>query len=113
KDRKFLSDLKLLTTEYSDLPFKAMKSQVQEFILSSVYSVMLIDIREPREIERAKVAFSAKTILIENKRVKPINSNVADANVFNYTYDYIVQNNGTLDEFKENVKTFADMAINN
>lgn len=111
RDRKFLSDLKLLTTEYSNMPFKAIKAQVQEFILSGVYSVMLIDIREPEEIEKAKIAFEAKTILIENNRVKHIDSNMADANVFNYTYDYVIQNNGTLEEFKENVKDFYEKEI--
>lgn len=108
KDRKFLSDLKMLTTEYSDFPFQAMKDKVDEFLSDEKYSVMLIDIREPDEIERAKNAFGAKTILIENNRVEIIRSNMADANVFNYQYDYTVQNNGTLKEFKENIKQFVN-----
>ena len=32
KDRKFLSDLKLLTTEYSNMAFEAIKSKVNEFL---------------------------------------------------------------------------------
>lgn len=111
KDRKFLSDLKLLTTEYSDMPFEAIKNKVNEFLNNNNFSIMLIDIREPEEIERAKNVFGAKTILIENNRVKFINSNMADANVFNYTYDYIIQNNGTLEDFKENVKRFYEENI--
>ena len=107
KDRKFLSDLKLLTTEYSNMAFEAIKSKVSEFLEDSKHVVMLIDIREPAEIEKAKTAFGAKTILIENKNVKTISSNMADANVFNYTYDYVVKNNGSLEEFKENVKKFV------
>lgn len=110
RDRKFLSDLKLLTSEYSDMPFMAIKSQVSEFILS-VNQVMLIDIREPEEIEKAKKCFNAHTILIENNRVKQINSNMADANVYNYTYDYVIQNNGTMEEFRENVKRFYEEII--
>lgn len=111
KDRKFLSDLKLLTTDYSEIPFNAIKEKVDEFISNSEYQIMLIDIREPEEIEKAKNAFGAKTILIENNRVKFIQSNMADANVFNYEYDFTIQNNGTLEEFKENIKQFVEKEI--
>lgn len=107
KDRKFLSDLKLLTTNYSDMPFKDIIEKANDFLSNDIYQVMLIDIREPNEINKAKKLLKAKTILIENNKVKLINSNMADANVFNYTYDYIVKNNGTLEEFKENIKKFA------
>ena len=113
KDRKFLSDLKLLTTEYSNMAFEAIKSKVNEFLEDPEHVVMLIDIREPAEIEKAKIAFGAKTILIENKNVKTISSNMADANVFNYTYDYTVKNNGTLDDFRENVEEFVSTVIQN
>ena len=113
KDRQFLSDLKLLTTEYSNMAFESIKSKVNEFLEDSQHVIMLIDIREPSEIEKAKTAFGAKTILIENKNVKTISSNMADANVFNYTYDYTVKNNGTLDDFRENVKEFVSTVIQN
>ena len=32
---------------------------------------------------------------------------MADANVFNYKYDYIIENNGTLDEFYWTVYKFV------
>lgn len=105
-DRKFLSDLKVLTTEYYDMPFEEIKKNVIKFKEDNVNKIMLIDIREPEEIDRAKEIFKAKTILVENKNVKYISSNMADANVFNYKYDYVVENNGTFDEFKENVRNF-------
>lgn len=111
KDRKFLSDLKVLISEYSDMPFKAIREEVKKFEKDTTNSVMLIDIREPEEIEKAKNAFGARTILIENNRVKMIDSNMADANVFNYTYDFTIQNNGTLEEFKENIRFFAEENI--
>ena len=109
KDRKFLSDLKILTTEYNDMPFDDVSTRVRFFNeYDSWYRVMLIDIREPAEIERAKKAFGAKTILIKNDRVPKIESNMADAGVFDYDYDIVIENNGTLDEFKETVKKFAE-----
>jgi len=98
KDRKFLSDLKLLTAEYSDMPFNSIRQMVNNFRdHDTLYNVLIIDIREPEEIERAKKEFGARTILITNNRVKPILSNMADANVNNYTYDIVIENNGTLD----------------
>lgn len=111
KDRKFLSDLKVLTTEYSDLAFSAIFETVVKFLELEYYNVLLIDIREPKEIERAKKTFGAKTILIKNDRVKNITSNMADANVYNYTYDYEIENNGTLKEFDTNIKKFVNEVI--
>ena len=36
---------------------------------------------------------------------------MADANVFNYKYDFIIENNGTLKEFKDKVRIFYDNNI--
>ena len=36
----------------------------------------------------------------------PVTSNSSDANVENYNYDYYVENNGTLDDFRDSVRTF-------
>lgn len=108
KDRKFLSDLKLLLTAYNDLPFLSISSCVDAFRYDPWSTVLLIDIREPEEIERAKQAFGAKTILIKNDRVAPITSNMADANVLNYDYDFIIENNGTLEEFEGTIKKWAE-----
>ena len=112
KDRKFLSDLKALTSEYSNMSFWAVKDKVDEFMSNDRHKIMLIDIREPSEIKKAQDFFAffgveVKTILIENTRVEFINSNDADANVYNYTYDYVVQNNGTFEDFVQNVNRFA------
>lgn len=107
KDRKFLSDLKMLTTDYSDMPFKSIEQKIDEFKMDDKFCVMLIDIREPKEIEKVKTAFGTKTIFIKNDRVENISSNFGDANVFNYEYDFIIENNGTLEEFQNKVCEFA------
>ncbi len=115
KDRKFLSDLKTLTDEYNDMSFSYISDKVRDFQVYKHFvgnaDVMLIDMRSPEDIDRAKKEFGAKTVFIENNRVKNIDSNPADANVFNYTYDYIIQNNGTIEEFKKNIKNFVVDAI--
>lgn len=107
KDRKFLSDLKCLTSEYSDLPFKDISRIVNDFLSARYIRVLLIDIREPEEIERAKQEFGAETILIVNQNIPHITSNMADRNVYNYKYDWVVRNNGTINDFRETVKKFA------
>ena len=109
RDRKFLSDLKNLTTEYSDMPFKDMSDRVDIFKeFDKWFEVMLIDIREPAEIERAKKAFGAKTILIKNDRVPKIESNMADAGVYDYEYDIVIENNGTMNDFRNTVRAFVE-----
>lgn len=112
RDRKFLSDLKTLTTEYNDMPFDMIRIKVDKFRdKDDPNVVMLIDIREPKEIERAKKAFGAKTILIMNENVKFIDSNPADANVYMYKYDFVIDNSSTLEAFKEKVQEFAEENI--
>lgn len=113
KDRKFLSDLKLLCTEYNDMPFNSMCDAVEKFNKHRYYTMLFLHIREPEEIERAKNAFNAKTILVKRDSVEHIKSNMADANVFNYDYDIIVNNNGTIDDFKNKAMYFIEDFINN
>lgn len=117
KDRKFLSDLKMLTTEYSDMSFKDICEEVEKFMggVYDVYNrnVMLIDIREPKEIDRAVKTFGAATIFIDNCNVEEVLSNSADANAntYSYNYDYIISNNGTLDDFRNTVENFYNNVI--
>lgn len=113
KSRKFLSDLKVLTSQFNDMPFQAIKTVVEQFKEDKEKRILLIDIREPEEIEKIKKTFNAKTILIKRDSVKNITSNMADANVFNYKYDYVIENNNTLDEFYWTVYNFAKENILN
>ena len=82
KDRKFLSDLKLLCTDYNNMPFNSMADKVSEF-LNSDNEVLFLHIREPEEIEKAKNAFNAMTVLVKRDSVEQVTSNMADKNVFN------------------------------
>lgn len=108
KSRKFLSDLKVLTSQYNDLPFKRIQKQINEFNKDEKYNVLLIDIREPEEIRKLCDKYKdVKTILIKRNSVKTITSNMADAGVFNYNYDFVIENNSTLDGLKSIVKKFV------
>lgn len=87
-----------------------MKQKYEEF-LSGNWSVMFLHIREPNEIEKAKAVFSANTVLVRRDSVKHITSNMADENVYNYSYDYEINNNGTIDDLLSEAIRFADVAI--
>lgn len=103
KDRKFLSDLKMLCSDYCDMPFDSMKEKVKDFLNSDAV-ILFLHIREPEEIERAKKEFNAKTILIKRDSIKHITSNIADGSVFNYDYDIVINNDLGLEEFKNKAK---------
>ncbi|WP_304431145.1 hypothetical protein [Romboutsia ilealis] len=111
KDRKFLSDLKILTSEYCDMPFKSMKNKVAEFMNDEESIFLFLHIREPEEIARAVNEFGAKTILVTRDAVKHIVSNMADENVFNYNYDFVVNNSGTKEELNIKAKDFVQEVI--
>ena len=103
KDRAFLHNLKILLQEYNDLPYKTVASFIQQTAAVSIngefaYSYIFVDAREIPDIERLVKDFNATTILI--KRGQRSYGNEADDNVFNWQYDYIIENDGTLDDLK-------------
>ena len=108
KGRKFLSDLKDLATSYSDLSFTYIHNTI--FSAEGIGNVKIIFVhcREPEEIDRLKKELGATTLLIKNNRIKPIISNHADRDVENYNYDYVIENNGTLEELAAQAHKFLD-----
>lgn len=105
KDRKFLSDLKILCNNYCDMPFQSMRRKILDFIKDKNSKVLFLHIREPEEIARAVKEFGAKTILIV-RPIKQIVSNIADKGVYDYQYDFVISNDGTIEELKEKAKDF-------
>ena len=106
KSRKFLSDLKDLCIKTLDTSFRHVVDKIYDAIYYNI-SYVFIDCREPEEIKRICDRFGAKSIYIDASKRNPIiTSNHADANVMNYNYDYYIDNNGTLEEFKNKAKEF-------
>ena len=116
RDRKFLSDLKLLTTEYNDMALNDMKEFANNFMNianDGATKVLFLHIREPKEIKRAsrefaKIGYDVKTILVRRDSVKHITSNIADKDVYNYHYDVIINNNGDFATLQEIANDFID-----
>lgn len=122
RDRKFLSDLKLLTTEYNDMPLNDMKEYARRFMdYKNPYGndnnrILFLHIREPEEITRAVNEFkeyNVKTILVKRSSVEHITSNMADENVYNYDYDIVINNDGDIEELRKKASCFVLDFFNN
>lgn len=112
RDRKFLHELKMLTSAYSDMSYNDVIEEIDKFKKGELDAdIFVVDVREPEDIDRLVKATKAFTIFIENNRVPSITSNAADANVENYRYDFVIQNNGTLEDFEGNIKLFMEVLM--
>lgn len=106
RDRKMLSDLKDLMTNYNDFPFKRIVTQIGDWLRydksrpNDMYghSFLFVHCRESKEIERLKNQFpnDTFTLLVQNPKVTKITGNHADREVENYNYDFVVVNNSDL-----------------
>jgi hypothetical protein len=101
KSRKFLSDIKKLWTDYNDGIFKKLCI----FIDNNPDSEIFIHCREPEEIQKFKDKYDEKCSTLFIKRdIENISENYSDKSVENYNYDIYVDNSGTLEDFKLNIK---------
>lgn len=116
KDRKFLSDLKDILTQWDDIPYKDIMNSYlgckeiwKQFGYNEEKCLYFIMCREPKEIQKFVDRLGAKTLLVRREAVEETaQSNHADKEVFNYNYDITILNNGTLNELKDTAITFYD-----
>ncbi len=88
------------------MAFNNINEEVEKFKTSDE-EIMFIHIREPEEIERAKIFFNAKTLLIKRVGLQNIKTNYSDANVDNYNYDYEIENT-TLEDLDKQAELFIN-----
>ncbi len=112
--RKFLSDLKRLTTEFNDFPTDWIYKEYLSF-LNSDEEIMFVHIREGEEIKKfvEKTGGAAITLLIRGgKRFESARSgaygNESDDLVENYSYDHYFVNDLPL---LETEKIFCDFLL--
>jgi dephospho-CoA kinase len=118
RDREFLSKLTKLLAEYNDSPFDYVINTVYTNldILKKTYGcdniIIFIHVREPEQIKRFEEYFSNRdyftTLKIENNNVPKIYSNSADRDVDYYHYDFVLPNDGTLEDLKHKAKLFCN-----
>lgn len=114
KSRKMLADLKQIFINYNDLPTQYLYDHcVHLKMIDPFYneSVIFMHIREPNEISKLKQIFHLEdkevTTLLIDKNIGNL-GNSADDDVMDYKYDYYIDNNGTLEQLRESVKTFIN-----
>lgn len=117
KNRKFLSDLKDLLTEWGDVPF----NKTIEFINKAYdkwapftrdnakQTIIFVHCREPKEIQRFKDFYGewCTTLLIRRPTVETNDqSNHADEQVFEYQYEHTIVNDGTIQDLIDKAYQF-------
>lgn len=120
-NRKFLSDLKDLLTEWNDVPYKKVVRALKLFEVEVMDydfdpeedAIAFIHCREPKEIKRLCDELGAQSLLITRDEVEEDKtSNHADEEVFNYKYDYIIANDDTLQDLEDAaVKFLTDLEL--
>lgn len=113
ENRRRLSMLKDIMTAWGDGPFKDVCSMVNQIKYEWLnggeeFGIIFIDCREPHEIERLVKELGAKTLLITRDNLPATYGNHADDEVFDYTYDYIVENNGSLTELRDSARAIIN-----
>lgn len=114
ENRKFLSDLKDLLTNWGDVPYQQVMRAKEiwefsftQFDIKTDDCFFFVYCREPQEIQKFVDRVGAETILIRRESVEnQEQSNHADAEVFNFNYDCVIENNGDLKELKDKAKKF-------
>lgn len=109
RNRKFLSDLKDLLTEWDDVPFQKILEKVEDLCFYPNDFLLFVDCREPAEIQKLKERLNATTVIVR-RLGDEVNetSNHADANVFDYEYDYTIKNYGDLSDLVVECVGFLD-----
>lgn len=108
EDRKFLSELKRILTEWRDLPFRDIVNEANRYAADMNKFVLFVDCREPHEIERLKKELNAFTVLMRRPNAEGAEaSNPSDANVLDYEYDLTVWNEFGVEE----LYTMADYFV--
>ena len=118
KNRAFLSNLKKTLADWDDVPYK---KTIREIELTREEAkrmgrlddtVMFIHCREPEEIERFVKNVGAHTLLVTRDAAEEAEqSNDSDRNVWNYHYDVIIDNNGSIEELHESAKTYLSEVL--
>ena len=123
KGRRLLSDLKDASRRYNNGPFHQTVSQIGRYeyynfyinenvLENDILFLNIIHTREPDEIQMFKEHYKdlCSTILIK-RNYNGVISNHADKNVENYKYDYIIENNNSLKDFKKQTHTLFEQIL--
>lgn len=111
--RKFISNLKDLSTNTYDHPFNWIKNLIDTLTNDAIKTnkkfILFIDVREPDEIEKLANYYDDLITLLIRRSSEDNKSPTTHAdsdNINKYNYDHILVNDGTLDDLTELAKKF-------
>jgi len=106
RTRKLMSDLKDTMTNFNECSKIFVQKEIERLNKLGMVYILFVDAREPEEIKWFKDNIQAKTLLIRNKNIKILETNHADKNIENFNYDYIINNDESLEEMEVKAKDF-------
>lgn len=112
KGRRLLSDLKDVSTRYDEGPFKRVLLKISES-KKTTYIINFIHSREPEEIEKFKNSLDNSYTILIRRNVEESFMNHADQNVEYYTYDFIFNNNSSITDLENKIKSFIEIILLN
>lgn len=121
KDRKFLSDLKVLSSNYNNFPINYLTRYFTSVIFNLPENKNLLGltcIREKDEIDSFILKIQndlpnvlVKKIIIKGKNENKIFDNLADQDILNSTYDFEIENFGSLQDFQKITQNFLSSLL--
>ena len=112
--RKFLSEIKRIWGEYNNGPFNDIVKKISDHYSKldkkdKKNFIYFIDCREPYEIQKFVDKYKKNCITILLKREdREVPDNLADKNVANFNYDYIIDNNGIKKDLEKEAIKFIE-----
>lgn len=106
KSRRFLADLKRAFADYNDLPNRYLLDEYQKFRTGGA-DILCVHIREGDQIEKfvSSVSLPCVTVLVKRDMGGLPYGNAADDRVEDYNYDYVFDNNGSMEESAKKFRT--------
>ena len=110
-DRILLAQTNNLLETWGDIPFKDVCDISNDFLDNKIDGdILFLHIRDTAAISRFVAELGAKTTIktLLIRRNNGLNTPTPeDAGIENYSYDYYIDNNGTLKELREKAETFV------
>lgn len=103
--RLFMSELKRLVTHFNNAPTKYLLGHIT---LNAPYDGLLfMHIREPQEIGKIRLLSSLPVVTLLINRNVTVAQNKADLGATNYTYSYVISNDGSKADLMAKAKDFV------
>ena len=113
KGRKLLSDLKIAIDEFNDGCFSYVCEITEKFLANegsyAGIECLCIYMRESKDIKRFSNMYECYSVCVFDDRKEHITSNIADAEVFNHPFDFVIKNCDTIENLESRAIVLLSM----